>query len=182
MPDVIVVGDGPAGLSAALFLAKRGMSVTVFGTDTTPMHRAYLYNYLGIPEILGSEFMRIAREQVARFGAELRAEHVVAVEREGDGFTVVDQQWQRYSCRYLIITTGRNRSLGQQLGLEFEGNCIKVDRDGRTSVPNVYAAGWAARGDKVQAIISAGEGAAAALDILSREAGRDMHDFDVPKA
>jgi len=58
MADVLIVGDGPAGLSAALFLAKNDMSVTVFGQDTTPMHKAMLYNYLGIPEMTGSDFQK----------------------------------------------------------------------------------------------------------------------------
>jgi thioredoxin reductase (NADPH) len=40
MTHVLIVGDGPAGLSAALFLAKRGMQVTVLGKDRTDMHRA----------------------------------------------------------------------------------------------------------------------------------------------
>lgn len=180
MPDVIVVGDGPAGLSAALFLAKRGMAVTVFGKDTTGMNRAYLYNYLGVPEMRGDEFMRVARRQVTRFGAELRAAEVVAVERDGDGFAVVDADGGRHRCRYLVLATGRGRALAEQLGLEFDGPAVRVDRDGRTSVDNVYAVGRIAREEKIQAVIAAGEGAAAALDILSREAGKPVRDWDTP--
>ena len=53
MAKIIVVGDGPGGLSCALFLAKNEMDVTVFGKDDTAMHYAELHNYLGIPKILG---------------------------------------------------------------------------------------------------------------------------------
>lgn len=56
MAKVIVVGDGPGGLSAALYLAKLKMDVTVFGIDKTSMHSAMLYNYLGIPGMTGGEF------------------------------------------------------------------------------------------------------------------------------
>ena len=49
MTKAIVIGDGPAGLSAALFLAKNGVETTVFGQDNTAMHYAELHNYLGIP-------------------------------------------------------------------------------------------------------------------------------------
>ena len=76
---IAIVGDGPGGLSAALFLAKAGQTVTVFGTDETAMHYAYLHNYLGIPEISGSDFQRVARDQVTGFGAEIRPERVASV-------------------------------------------------------------------------------------------------------
>src|SRR5688500_15938331 len=53
MPTVIVIGDGPGGLSAALFLAKNKVDVVVFGEDKTAMNYAHLKNYLGLPEIGG---------------------------------------------------------------------------------------------------------------------------------
>ena len=88
MPDVIVVGDGPGGLSAALFLAKNDMSVTVFGQDKTLMHKAMLYNYLGIPKIAGPEFQQIGREQVRGFGGEIQDVEVSSVEKGEGGFVV----------------------------------------------------------------------------------------------
>jgi thioredoxin reductase (NADPH) len=63
MASITIVGDGPGGLSAALFLAKAGHTVTVYGQDNTAMHYAYLRNYLGLPEISGSEFQQAARSQ-----------------------------------------------------------------------------------------------------------------------
>jgi thioredoxin reductase (NADPH) len=62
MTRTVVVGDGPGGLSAALFLAKNGHTVTVYGQDQTPMHHAHLRNYLGLPDISGSDFQAVARE------------------------------------------------------------------------------------------------------------------------
>jgi thioredoxin reductase (NADPH) len=62
--DAIVIGDGPGGLSAALFLAKSGLEVSVYGQDKTAMHWALLKNYLGLPEVHGSEFQKVARKQV----------------------------------------------------------------------------------------------------------------------
>ena len=59
-----------------------------------------------------------------------------------------------------------------------QNRTIESDRNGRTQVDGAYVVGWATRPDKIQAIISAGDGAAAALDILSKEAGKDLHDFD----
>src|SRR5215218_8026651 len=88
MPDVIIIGDGPGGLSAALFLAKNQQDVVVFGDDKSAMHYAYLRNYLGIPEIHGSEFQRIARAQAAGKGARLREDRVREVAAAGDHFTV----------------------------------------------------------------------------------------------
>ena len=82
MPDVAVVGGGPAGLSAALFTAKNDLDTVVFDTDGTAMHAAWLYNYLGIESIDGDEFMEIARRQVDDYGVDRRQGEEVTGERE----------------------------------------------------------------------------------------------------
>ena len=179
MADVIVVGDGPGGLSAALYLAKNEMDVVVFGQDKTPMHKAMLYNYLGIKEMTGPQFQKVAREQVAGFGATIIDAEVTGGEKTGAGFAVTTSDGARHEASYVIVATGAKVQLVDDLGPEMDGDEMKADRDGRTSVSGLYAVGWSARRDKIQAIISAGEGAAAALDILSAKEGKDVHDFDV---
>jgi thioredoxin reductase (NADPH) len=177
MSKVLIVGDGPAGLSAALFLAKKGVEVDVLGTDATPMHKAMLYNYLGIEGMTGSQFQEIAREQVAGFGARLHKAKVEQITK-GDGFELTTTEGETFSGDYIIIAVSDKRLL-DELHIERDEGQATVDRNGRTSVPKAYAVGWATRSQKIQAIISAGDGAAAALDILSKEAGKDVHDFDV---
>lgn len=183
MSDVIVVGDGPAGLSAALFTAKNGLDTLVFGTDETAMHKALLGNYLGIEEISGSAFMETAREQVEAQGAELLEFEVVGVEQTLDGFGV-STEYETFECRYLVLATGYARELAAELGCEFEEvhdtDVVAVDRNNETTVDDAYAAGWSTRPEKIQAAVSVGGGAIAALDMLSKERGQPYHDFDTP--
>ena len=181
MPDVIIIGDGPGGLSAALFLAKNQQDVVVFGEDKTAMHYAYLRNYLGIPEIHGAEFQRIARAQAIGIGARLREERVREVAAGQGSFTVTLESGEQVTAKYLILSEGKGPRLAKQLGLEFdEQRGIAADRNARTSVDRAYVVGRSARPGRSQAIISAGDGAAAAIDILSRERGEDVLDWDEP--
>ncbi len=180
MARVIIVGDGPGGLSAALFLAKNGHEVKVFGTDKTAMNYAHLYNYLGIPEISGTEFQRIARKQASDAGAKLIDEEVTAVVA-GDGGFEATTEAGTYTADYLILTEGKDPALARSLGVEFdESGAAIVDRELRSTVDGVYVVGRAVRPTRSQAIISAGAGATAALDIMAREAGRDIQDWDTP--
>lgn len=182
----LVVGDGPTGLSAALFLAKNDMDVQVVGENETYLHDAYLYNYLGIDEIDGSQFVAVARDQCEQFGADLHVGMAEFVEqRDEGGFKVETTHGEHFGAKYLILTEGDSRELSKSLGLEFEDmngtEVVKTDKYGRTSMENVYAGGWTARNNKIQAAISVGDGAAIALDILSKEHDRQFHDFDVPE-
>ncbi|HEX2880859.1 MAG TPA: FAD-dependent oxidoreductase [Polyangiaceae bacterium] len=179
--DVIIVGDGPGGLSAALFLAKNGKQVVVYGQDKTAMHWALLKNYLGFPEIHGSELQKIGRNQAAAFGAEIVDAHVDRVAKSANGFEVTLEGGATIGAPFVILSEGKSPKLAQQLGLAFDPNTgIRVDINGKTELDGVYAVGRQARPGRSQAIISAGDGAAAAIDILSRLKGEPFSDWDEP--
>ncbi len=181
MARIAIVGDGPGGLSAALFLAKNGQDVTVFGTDETAMHYAHLHNYLGVPDIGGSEFQAIARSQVTGFGAEIKTIRVSGVSpAESGGLSVTTEDGETENVEFLILTEGKSPELALSLGLEEHEDGIAHDREFRSSLDGVYVLGRAARRNRSQAIISAGAGATAALDILSRVEGKDVQDWDSP--
>lgn len=181
MPDVIVIGDGPGGLSAALFLAKNGKDVVVFGQDKTAMHWAQLRNYLGIEDIHGSEFQRTARKQVADMGGTLTEARVDSIARDSEGFSVTLEDGAKHRARFVILSEGKSPRLATMLGLAHdETSGVPADRNGLTAVPGAYVVGRLARPGRSQAIISAGDGAAAAIDILSREKGENFADWDSP--
>ncbi|QCJ47349.1 NAD(P)/FAD-dependent oxidoreductase [Haloprofundus sp. MHR1] len=180
MTDVAVIGGGPAGLSAALFTAKNGLDTVVFDTDETWMHKAHLFNYLGVRSLAGDEFMSIARGQTEDRGAELREEKVTGVESAGEGFTVATED-DDVDAQYVVFATGAKKDLAEELGCEKSDNdTIDVDLSMETSVEGAYATGAMVRDQEWQAVISAGDGGAAALDILSKEKGEHYHDFDTP--
>lgn len=181
MSDVIVIGDGPGGLSAALFLAKGGLDVTVYGQDKTAMHWAQVKNYLGIADIHGSEFQRIARAQVEAFGAKLIDARVESVAKGASGFEVALESGEKATARFVILNEGKVPRLAVQLGLvSADGGAVPVDLNGKTSVEGAYAVGRLVRPERSQAIISAGDGAAVALDILSTVRGAPVQDWDSP--
>jgi len=178
--DVLVVGGGPAGLSAALFTQKNGLETTVFDTDGTWLHKAHLFNYLGVGSQDGSSFLDTARSQVDSFGVDRhQGEEVTDVAETDDGFSVTTEDGE-YDAQYLVLATGANRDLAESLGCAFDGDVVDVDVTMETSVDDAYATGAMGRAEEWQAIISAGDGAAAALNILTKEKGEHFHDFDVP--
>jgi thioredoxin reductase (NADPH) len=181
MASVAVVGGGPAGLSAALFAAKNGLDATVFDTDGTWMHKAHLFNYPGIGSMGGSEFMAMLRQQVDDFGVEReQGVEVTGVSTDGDGFSVSTEDGD-HTADYLVLATGADRSLAEDLGCAMtDEGVVDVSVEMETSIDDAYATGAMGRTEEWQAVISAGDGAAAALNILSKEKGDNYHDFDVP--
>ncbi|MFC7098883.1 NAD(P)/FAD-dependent oxidoreductase [Halobaculum marinum] len=180
MTDVAIVGGGPAGLTAALFAAKNGLDATVLDTDGTWMHKAHLFNYPGIGSQDGSVFLETLRDQVDAFGADRQqGVEATAVTETDDGFRV-DTDDEAVEASYLVLATGAKRTLAEELGCAFDGDVVDVDVTMETSVEGAYATGAMVRAEEWQAVISAGDGAAAALNVLSKEKGEHYHDFDVP--
>ena len=177
--DVFVVGGGPAGLSAALFAQKNGLETICLDTDETWIHKAHLFNYLGIGSVDGSAFVETARSQVDSFGAE-RVETEVTDVNETNGDFVAETAGGSYTGRYVVLATGASRDLAESLGCAFDGDVVDVGVTMETSVEDAYATGAMVRAEEWQAIIAAGDGAAAALNVLSKEKGEHFHDFDVP--
>lgn len=179
MARVIIVGGGPAGLSAALFTAKNGLETTVFDTDQTWMRKAHLFNYLGIRSISGSEFMALARGQVNDRGATIKEAAVGEITSEDAGFTIRTEEGT-YEADYVVLATGADRDLAEAAGCAMDEEIVEVSLSMETSETDLYATGAMVRRQEWQAVIAAGDGAAAALDILGKEEGEHFHDFDTP--
>lgn len=180
--DVIIVGGGPAGLSAAIFCAKNDLETVVFDTDDSWIHKAHLFNYPGIRSIDGDVWLARTREQAtADHGADLREDVTVeSVADDGDGF-VVTADGEDHTANYVVLATGANRDLAEDLGCAFtEEDVVEVDVSMETSVSDAYATGAMVRTEEWESVISAGDGAAAALNILTKEQGEHYHDFDTP--
>ena len=145
MTKAIIIGDGPGGLSAALFLAKNGVDTIVFAQDKTAMHYALLLNYLGIPEMTGTDFQQIAREQVASFGADLRDQAVAAIAQAEQGFVVTTEDGAKHEADYVVLAEGKASKLAVAFGLLKGDAGIPVDRDGRCGVEGLYIVGRSTR-------------------------------------
>ncbi len=105
--DVIVVGGGPAGLSAALVLGRSCRSVLVCDAGEPRNERSRgLHGYLTRDGILPADFLSIGREQLAPYGVDFIPEGVSHVARDADGFTVTLASGARHSSRKLLLATG----------------------------------------------------------------------------
>ena len=171
----------PQGCLPASLRPENGLETVVFDTDDTWTHAAHLFNYLGTRSISGDEFLEVARGQVADQGADIRYdEEVTGVTQTDGGFTVTTTD-DEYDADYVVLATGADRDLADDIGCAFtDEETVAVDVTMETSVEDVYATGAMVRAEEWQAIISAGDGAAAALNILSKEKGDHFHDFDTP--
>ena len=108
--DVIVIGSGPAGYTAAIYAARAQLSPVVFeGTSFggALMTTTEVENYPGFRDgITGPELMDEMREQALRFGADLRMEDVESVSLDGPVKSVVTADGQTYQARAVILAMG----------------------------------------------------------------------------
>ncbi|AXH96770.1 thioredoxin-disulfide reductase [Ornithinimicrobium avium] len=120
--DVIIIGSGPAGYTAAVYAARANLAPLVFEGSVTAggalMNTTDVENFPGFATgIMGPELMMNMREQAERFGAELLREDVVAVDLAGPVKTVTDGEGTVHRTRTVILAMG---SAYRQLGLPEE--------------------------------------------------------------
>ncbi|WP_327235609.1 thioredoxin-disulfide reductase [Streptomyces sp. NBC_01317] len=116
--NVIIIGSGPAGYTAALYTARAALRPLVFEGAVTAggalMNTTDVENFPGFRDgIMGPDLMDNMRAQAERFGAELVPDDVIAVDLTGDIKTVTDTAGTVHRAKAVIVTTGsQHRKLG----------------------------------------------------------------------
>ena len=108
--DVIIIGSGPAGYTAAIYTARAKLQPLVFEGSVTAggalMQTTDVENFPGFPDgVMGPELMDSLRKQSERFGAELVSDDVVEVDLAASP-KVVKTETDTYLARAVIIATG----------------------------------------------------------------------------
>ncbi len=110
MKDAVIIGAGPAGLSAALYILRAGFSTTVIGTDHSSLKMAEkIENYFGLEEpISGGALLERGRNQVIALGGEFIDEQVVGISWDGNFTTATSNQ--NIDSKVVILATGSPRN------------------------------------------------------------------------
>ena len=109
--NVIIIGSGPAGYTAAIYAARADLEPLVFEGSVTAggalMNTTDVENFPGFPDgVMGPDLMDNLRKQAERFGAELVTDDVTAVDLTGDVKVVNDGAGGEHRARAVVIATG----------------------------------------------------------------------------
>lgn len=162
--DVIIIGSGPAGYTAAIYLGRAGYHPVVIAGALTPggqlVNTTEVENFPGFPDgIMGPDLMDAMRKQAERFGAEIVYDDAVSADVQGDSKRVVLDGGDTYTARAVIVATGSQvRKLGVPGEVEYSGRgvsyCATCD-------------GFFFRGKPI-VVVGGGDSALTEADFLSR--------------
>ena len=128
MYDIIIVGGGPAGLTAAVYALRAGKSVVVIEKNSFGGQIAFspkVENIPGTISISGSEFAEQLVEQAMNLGADVELETVTDVRKDGDVFKVSTEEGSTFEGKAVILAVGvKHRMLGLEGEQELIGNGI----------------------------------------------------------
>ena len=128
MYDIIIVGGGPAGLTAAIYALRAGKSVLVIEKNGFGGQIAFspkVENIPGTRSISGAEFADKLTDHAMDLGAEVELEKVISVEKNGDIFAVSTEEGSTYQAKAVILAVGvKHRTLGLPGEEDLIGNGI----------------------------------------------------------
>lgn len=107
MYDVIIIGKGPAGISASLYTVRSNLKTLIIGKNDSALRKAEkIENYYGFADVIrGEDLLKNGESQALRLGTEIINDEVIAVEKN-DFFEVVTSEG-RYSSKALVLATGQ---------------------------------------------------------------------------
>ena len=127
MSDVIIIGAGPAGISAALYTIRSGLETTVITAGDSALAKAEkIENYYGFAEpISGKELLTRGIDGAERLGVKFTNKQAVSIDYEDGGFSVVTSDDKKHGCKAVLLATGSRRLAPSIEGLtEFEGKGV----------------------------------------------------------
>ena len=128
MYDILIVGGGPAGLTAAVYGLRAGKSVLVIEKSAFGGQIAFspkVENIPGTQVISGAAFAEQLTEQALALGADVELEKVVRIEKTADGFVVSTEEGSTYESKTVILAVGvKHRTLGLENEQELIGKGI----------------------------------------------------------
>jgi thioredoxin reductase len=188
--DIAIVGGGPAGSAAGVFLARGDFDVLLVDHGHSVLKRcAFLENYLGFPTgISPTAFRELMIEHTETVGCdriEVAVESIAELSGE-DNFGLHTPK-ETYSTRYVLVTSWAETEYLSALDVETsadehseEVDIVVTDDAGQTTVDRVYAAGRIT-GTYHQALVNAGDGARVARAIIEREHPEFYNDWVAPE-
>ena len=125
MADVIILGSGPAGISAALYTARAGLDTLVLGKDSGALLKTdKIENYYGFAQpVSGAELVKTGIAQAKRLGVQVLEQEALGVSFDGE--FLVETKENSYRAPLALLATGASRSAPKIPGLaEFEGKGV----------------------------------------------------------
>ena len=166
MADIIIVGAGPAGLSAAVYARRAGMDTTIYEGEMYGgqiINTPEIENYPAIAKISGFDFAQDLYNQAVNLGAVLEFDRVSGISKTETGFEVTLDSGKTDTCKAVILAVGAsNRHLGIDRedallgkgisycatcdGAFYRGKTVAVNGGGNTAVEDaIYLAGIASK-------------------------------------
>ncbi|WP_264554904.1 NAD(P)/FAD-dependent oxidoreductase [Halocatena marina] len=184
--DVLIIGGGPAGLSAGIFTGRADLETAIVNDGDPILRRnAHLENYPGFPAGINSRLLLdMMADQTERAGCEHHDARIVTLELVGDEFIAETGAGEVFTATSVVAATKNTVEFLEGIDgveiIERGKSFVETDDRGRTGVPGLYAAGRLAL-QPYQTIIIAGHGASVGVAVVEDSDVPFYHDWVAPE-